>query len=246
MQFTQLFAMTKFSAYFRPMQRTSQMNYVIIVAGGTGTRMQSNLPKQFIELAGKPIIVHAIEKFVQWDPSIRIIVVMHADFISMWTEMAMIHCPSIKHQIVGGGAERFDSVKAGLAYVDATDAVVGIHDAARPLVSIATLQRCYEGALHHGSAIPCIPVTDSVRMLDLDGSHHLDRTMLRAVQTPQCFEMSVLSKAYEQPYKSVFTDDASVVEAAGFTVQLVDGNRENIKITNPEDILVAESLLGQR
>jgi len=220
--------------------------YLIVVAGGTGTRMQSAVPKQFMPIGGIPILVHTLRQFHAWDEHLQLIVVMHADWIGQWHELAQTHCPEIVHQVVRGGQERFDSVKAGLACIADQEAIVGIHDAVRPLVSKATMQRCFDGAHRWGSAIPCVPVTDSIRMVVDSGSKHIDRAALRAVQTPQCFSLDILQKAYQQTYQSTFTDDASVVEAAGFAVELVEGNRENIKITNPEDILVAESLLLPR
>ncbi len=220
--------------------------FLIVVAGGTGTRMQSAVPKQFMPIGGIPILVHTLRQFHAWDKDLQLIVVMHADWIGQWHELAQTHCPEIVHQVVRGGQERFDSVKAGLACIADQEAIVGIHDAVRPLVSKATMQRCFDAAHRWGSAIPCVPVTDSIRMVVGSGSKHIDRAALRAVQTPQCFSMDILQKAYQQTYQSTFTDDASVVEAAGFAVELVEGNRENIKITNPEDILVAESLLLPR
>lgn len=232
--------------YLRPMQGELIRRYLIVVAGGTGTRMQSAVPKQFMTIGGIPILVHTLSQFHRWDPTMRIVVVMHGDWIDQWKDLAQQYCPQIEHNIVTGGKERFDSVKAGLACVQDSGAIIGIHDAVRPLVSAETLQRCFETAQVKGSAIPCVPVTDSIRMLDAEGSKHVDRAQLRAVQTPQCFAFHVLEKAYQQPYQSTFTDDASVVEAAGWPIHLIEGNRENIKITNPEDILVAESLLLKR
>jgi 2-C-methyl-D-erythritol 4-phosphate cytidylyltransferase len=227
------------------MEGSSPKKFAIIVAGGTGTRMQSTVPKQFMSIAGKPILVHTLLRFHQWSSDVGIILVMHADWIDEWKALAQTYCPDVPHRIVAGGKERFDSVLAGLDSITESNAIVGIHDAVRPLVSSDTLQRCYEGALEYGSAIPCVPVTDSIRMVKHNSSEHMDRRILRAVQTPQCFEMSMLKKAYQQQFRSVFTDDASVVEAAGFEIHLVEGNRENIKITNPEDMLVANSLLGR-
>jgi len=227
------------------MDGSSTKRYVIVVAGGTGTRMQSVVPKQFMRIGGEPILVHTLRQFVEWDAHIKIIVVMHADLIAEWRELAKVNCPEIEHHVVPGGKERFDSVKAGLTCIEDAEAVVGIHDAVRPLVTKATLERCYTVAHQKGSAIPCVPVTDSIRMVDGEASKHLDRSVLRAVQTPQCFKLNLLVQAYNLPYQTSFTDDASVLEAAGIEVHLVEGNRENIKITNPEDLLVAESLLNR-
>jgi 2-C-methyl-D-erythritol 4-phosphate cytidylyltransferase len=225
------------------MQGKLGRRYLIVVAGGTGTRMQSAVPKQFMSIGGIPVLAHTLKRFSDWDPHLEIVVVMHQDWIEQWKVLSSQFCPDIMHSVVAGGKERFDSVKAGLALVKDSSAIVGIHDAVRPLVSADTLMRCFDTAQSKGSAIPCVPVTDSIRVIDDNGSRHMDRAMLRAVQTPQCFMYSVLLKAYEQDFKASFTDDASVVEEAGFQVHLVEGNRENIKITNPEDIAVAESLL---
>jgi 2-C-methyl-D-erythritol 4-phosphate cytidylyltransferase len=225
------------------MQISKEQQYMIVVAGGTGTRMQSTTPKQFIQLAGVPILVHTLVRLKNWSPDLKIIVVMHTDWIKKWNHLASVHCPQIPHTVVAGGEERFHSVLAGLRGISDLEATVGIHDAVRPLVSDATLQRCFESARVNGSAVPCIPVTDSIRMVESAGSKHLDRSSLRAIQTPQCFSMDVLTKAYQQPFNPFFTDDASVVESGGYPIHLVDGNRENIKITNPEDLLLAAALL---
>lgn len=218
-------------------------DHVIIVAAGKGSRMQSALPKQFMELAGKPILLHTLEKFHKFNPNLRIIVVMHPDFIPFWTDLARTLNVVIPHQVVAGGEERFHSVRNGLFSISDNDGIVGIHDAVRPLVSLKTLELAYAKAREHCSAIPVLPLSDSLREIKNDKSHIVDRAQFRLVQTPQCFEISELKTAFELDYRHSFTDDASVWEASGREVYLFEGNRENFKITTPEDLHLAEALL---
>ena len=210
-------------------------HYVIIVAGGIGKRMNSPLPKQFIEINEKPIIFHTIEKFLAFDLSTQFIISLHKDYISLWEELLVKHNFSFNHKIVIGGEERFHSVKNALNLVP-KNALVGIHDAVRPYVSQQTISNCFEGAKKHQAAIPAIPVTDTIRLVENDTSKTLERVNLRAVQTPQYFTSELIKEAYNQNYSSKFTDDASVVEALGKEVFLVNGNVENIKITNQIDL----------
>lgn len=210
-------------------------HYVIIVAGGVGKRMNSPLPKQFIEIQGKPIIFHTIEKFLAFDSSIHFVISLRKDYISLWEELLKTHKFNFNHQVVIGGEERYHSVKNALELVP-NNAVVGIHDAVRPYVSQQTIKNCVEGLKNHDAVIPVIPVTDTIRLVENNTSKTLERVNLRAVQTPQYFNSGLIKKAYNQNYKSKFTDDASVVEANGNDVFLVDGNIENIKITSQIDL----------
>jgi 2-C-methyl-D-erythritol 4-phosphate cytidylyltransferase len=214
-------------------------DHVIIVAAGVGSRMNNALPKQFMPLAGKPVLQYSIEKFYRYNPQLNIVVVIHPEYIPFWNSQPR----DIPHLVVEGGATRFESVLHGLASIAESNGIVGIHDAARPLVSLKTIETCYHGARAHGNAIPVIEHFDSLRKLDTTGSIPVDRAQYRIVQTPQCFELSTLREAYRQPYSPVFTDDASVWEAAGETLNLVPGNRENFKLTVPEDLRLAEALL---
>ncbi len=217
-------------------------NYVIVVAGGSGTRMRSVVPKQFLELAGKPILMHTLERFVAFDASIRIILVLPEDHQSTWKELCIRHAFTIKHSVVKGGETRFHSVKNGLSTISG-DGIVAVHDGVRPLVSIATIRRCFEEAARTGNAIPCIPVHETVRQINGDSSRLIDRSALRLIQTPQVFEVRLLQQAFNQEYQPFFTDDASVLENKGEKIHLVEGNRENIKITEPADLILARSVL---
>ena len=216
--------------------------YAIIVAGGTGTRMQGNVLKQFMVLNGKLIIQYSIEAFYAFDPSILIIIVIHPDFTVQWQQLCLKYKIAIPHIVAEGGKTRFDSVNNGLKVID-EDGFVAVHDAARPLIKTEFIEYLFTEAETHGSAIPGLTLTDTIRLIDGDTSRHLDRTFLRAIQTPQVFKVSELKRAYEQPFQQIFTDDASVLEAAGFPLHLTDGRPENIKITNPPDIALAEALL---
>lgn len=217
-------------------------HYVIIVAGGIGKRMNSPLPKQFIEINGKPIIFHTIEKFLAFDLSTHFIISIHKDYISLWEELLITHNFSFNHQVVTGGEERFHSVKNALMLVP-NGVVVGIHDAVRPYVSEQTIAACFEGAKKHDVAIPVINVTDTIRLVENNTSKTLERVNLRAVQTPQYFKSSLIKESYNQNYSSKFTDDASVVEANGQAVFLVAGNIENIKITSQMDLKINDHFI---
>jgi len=204
--------------------------------------MKSSLPKQFLLLDGKPLLMHTVERFRSFDVNMEIIVVLPAEHISLWESLVTEHMFDITHRGVPGGEERFHSVKAGLALVT-DEALVAIHDGVRPLVSHDTIWRCFADAEEFGSAVPFVEPADSVRILDGDDSRPLPRREIRLVQTPQVFRSSVIIAAYERGFDPSFTDDATVAEAAGIKVHLTHGNRENIKITTPEDLAVANTLL---
>lgn len=217
-------------------------NYAIIVAGGTGSRMQGNIPKQFMLLSGKPVILYSIEAFVKLDPSLQIILVIHPDYLSLWENLAREYKISIPLKVVAGGKTRFDSVKNGLRLIQ-DDGFVAVHDAARPVINADFIGNLFLAASAYGSAIPVVPLNDTIRVIDGDISHQQDRTFLRSVQTPQVFSVSELQRAYTQPYQPNFTDDGSVLEAAGFPLHLTEGRQVNIKITYLQDIAVAEVLI---
>lgn len=216
--------------------------HVIIVAGGTGTRMKSEIPKQFIELHGKPILMHTIEKFVKAIPQINIIVVLTKQLHDEWEQLCKKHNFNYAVQLTDGGETRFYSVKNGLALVPA-NCVVGVHDAARPFVSSKTIINAFESAEKNGNASPAVPLTESVREVAGANNKAIDRSKIFIVQTPQCFQSDLLKKAFLQEYRSTFTDDASVVEAMGEKINLIEGNYENIKITTPQDLIIAQSLI---
>jgi len=217
--------------------------HLIVVAGGSGQRMQSQIPKQFLELSGKPIIMHTIDQFLKYNPNINIIIVLPEQHISNWKKLIENHPYLIKYQVVYGGDVRFNSVKNGLNLLP-NNGFVAVHDGVRPLVSQETITTCFIEAEIYGNAIPCVPVYETVRRIKGDISIPEDRSVLRLVQTPQIFNINLLKKAYEQPFKSEFTDDASVLESLGEQIHLVEGNRENIKITDPLDLLVAQTLIN--
>jgi 2-C-methyl-D-erythritol 4-phosphate cytidylyltransferase len=217
--------------------------YVIIVAAGSGKRMGAAIPKQFLQLAGKPILLHTMEKFLKHNPNIGIVLVLNAEYVAFWQELCHTLNIQIKHEIVCGGKERFHSVKNGLDAITEEDAIVAIHDAVRPLVSLKTIENCFLIACEKGAAVPVLHLTDSLRITSNEGSAPVDRGKYRMVQTPQCFQINLLRQAYEQPFNDSFTDDASVVEAFGEHIHLLEGNREIIKITDPVDLRMAEAML---
>lgn len=218
------------------------MRSAILVAGGTGSRMGAETPKQFLPLAGKPMLFHAIQAFHGYDPDMQLVVILPKDELRVWEELCRDHHLAVPHTVVPGGAERFHSVRAGLARVE-HDGLVAVHDGARPLVDTALIARCMDAAGRSGAAVPVVKVSSSMRRLSGDASEAVDRNMLRMVQTPQCFKAELLRRAFQQHYDPAFTDEATLVERLGTTVQLVDGDERNIKVTTPADMAMAEALL---
>ena len=215
------------------------------MAGGTGTRMNSAVPKQFLPLAGKPVLLHSIMAFHEYDASVQIIITLPAVLYASWETLCSQYSFRLPHKLAVGGKMRFDSVKNALSFIPA-DGIVAIHDGVRPLISRDLIARAFDHAVAHGNAIPIVPVTDSVRSTNGSLNNPLDRSKLRIIQTPQVFHASPLLKAYQQDYKDSFTDDASVLEAAGETIHLLQGDPYNIKITYPEDLAIAEALMKYR
>jgi 2-C-methyl-D-erythritol 4-phosphate cytidylyltransferase len=216
--------------------------YVIMVAGGRGVRFGGAEPKQLLLLSGKPVLQHAMERFFAYDGSLSMALVLPEDLMDRWRSTVRRSGVSLPHTLVAGGQTRFHSVQNALKTI-AGDGLVAVHDGVRPLVSCATIAACFEAAERRGAAIPVTPLTDSIRQVAPGGaSVAVSREHFCAVQTPQVFRLSVLRKAYEQDFCSSFTDDAAVVESAGYTVALVAGNTENIKITRPEDLIFAQAL----
>jgi 2-C-methyl-D-erythritol 4-phosphate cytidylyltransferase len=211
----------------------------IIVAGGKGERMNAGIPKQFLEIQGKPILMHTLEAFYRFETEMKLILVLPAAQISFWENLCENHNFTFPHQIVEGGNARFYSVKNALEAIQ-TPSLVAVHDGVRPLVSMETIARCFDAAEKLDAAIPVVDLVDSIRQLTDNGSRSVDRNAYKLVQTPQVFDGELLKKAYEQEFSTLFTDDASVVEAMGKHVQLVEGNRENIKITTEFDLKIAE------
>ena len=239
--------------------------FVIIVAGGKGLRMGSDIPKQFLPIGGRPVLMRTIERFREYSPALQIILVLPESQQDYWRQLCKEYdypLPSEGagggfYRLANGGETRFHSVQNGLALIpDDAEGVVGVHDGVRPFPAIDVIRNCYETARTAKAVIPVIPVVESLRHVNLPSlpspptqhpspntSETVPRGEYRLVQTPQCFDIQLLKAANRQPYTDLFTDDASVVEAFGFDITLVEGNRENIKITTPYDITLAEAIL---
>ncbi len=217
--------------------------YIIIVAGGSGERFGAKLPKQFIEVAGKPLLLHTFDAFKGYFDKAKFILVLPELEIGRWKHIVYHFHFDLPHILVEGGPTRFHSVKNGLAEVKSNNGLVAIHDASRPFVSTTTVNNCIRTASFHGSAVPVVPVTDSIRKIENGISEALDRSKLFSVQTPQVFNAKLIKNAYNRVYNDIFTDDASVFEAAGHQIFTVEGNMENIKITQPADFGFASYLL---
>lgn len=221
------------------------MDYIIIVAGGKGLRMGSDIPKQFLPIGGKPVLMRTLERFREYAEDLQIILVLPKAQQDYWHELCQKYDFKIKYWLADGGETRFHSVQNGLAKIpDDAEGVVGVHDGVRPFPSIDVIRNCYETARTAKAVIPVIPVVETVRHLQGNTSETVPRNDYRLVQTPQTFDIQLLKAANKQPYNDGFTDDASVVEAFGFNITLVEGNRENIKITTPYDLKIAEVLIG--
>ena len=219
------------------------MDYVIIVAGGKGLRMGSDIPKQFLPIAGKPVLMRTLERFRAYSSTLQIVLVLPEAQQDYWKQLCKQYDFKVDYQLANGGQTRFHSVQNGLALVpDDAEGVVGVHDGVRPFPSIDVIRNCYETARTKKAVIPVIPVVETLRQLKSEGSITVPRDQYRLVQTPQTFDIQLLKAANRQPYNDGFTDDASVVESYGHAITLVEGNRENIKITTPYDIIVAEAL----
>lgn len=216
--------------------------YAVIVAGGSGNRMQTETPKQFLLLKNLPVLMHTIKAFAQSNTRPKIIVVLHVDQHNYWNRMCQEFNFNIPHQVVAGGTERFYSVKNAISSIE-EESFVAIHDAVRPLVSTELIDSCFKQAALHGNAIAAVQSSDSIRMLKNDKTSALKRDEIYLVQTPQTFKLEILRKAYKQEFESRFTDDASVVESMGQNINIVEGDRNNIKITYPIDLELAELLL---
>ncbi len=221
--------------------------YAVIVAGGKGTRAGGGVPKQFREVAGRPMIWWSLRAFMEEDPSVKIVLVLPVESIGYWLEVHSRLPQPVDHVCVAGGASRTESVRAGLAAIpEIADGLVAVHDAARPLIAPAMIRRGWETALKARAAVPGVAVADSLRMLLPEGSEAVDRSRFVAVQTPQVFSLSLLREAYSNMGEGTFTDDASVVEAYGLMPELYEGDPDNFKVTNPGDFIRAEALFAQR
>ena len=220
------------------------MDYIIIVAGGKGLRMGSDIPKQFLLIGGKPVLMRILERFREYSKDIQIILVLPEAQQAYWHQLCQEYHFDVEYTLANGGQTRFHSVQNGLAKVpDDAIGVVGVHDGVRPFPSIEVIRNCYTTAREKKAVIPVIPVVETVRHLEGEQSKTVPRDAYRLVQTPQTFDIQLLKAANSQPYNNGFTDDASVVEAFGYNITLVEGNRENIKITTPYDLKIAEVLI---
>ncbi len=220
--------------------------YIIVVAGGKGLRMGSNVPKQFMLLNGKPLVMTTIENLCAMDVTLRVILVLPKEQLQLWDELCAEYSFAIPVKVVAGGTTRFHSVQNGLAAIDEPEeALVGVHDGVRPFLAMKVYDELFREAAINGAVIPVIPVHDSMRRFigGQGATEAVPRDRYRLVQTPQVFKLSILRKAYEQLYLEQFTDDASVVEAMGEFVHIVEGNRENIKITTPFDFVLAKAIV---
>lgn len=220
-------------------------HYAIIVAGGIGSRMNNPVPKQFLKLNGRPVLMHTLTRFSESEMKPELILVLHKDQQEAWNKLCLEHNFQIPHILATGGDTRFQSVRNGLKKIT-EPGIVAVHDAARPLVHVKTINTAFKAAAMYGNAVPAIPLSDSIRKVDPTASVAVDRTKYCVVQTPQCFNAETLKKAYSKEYKITFTDDASVVESLGETIHLIDGTPDNIKITSPMDLAIAEALIAFR
>lgn len=218
------------------------MDYIIIVAGGKGLRMGGDIPKQFLPIGGKPVLMRTLERFHEYSKDLQIILVLPQAQQSYWQQLCEEYDFKVEIRLAAGGETRFHSVQNGLSLIpDDAEGVVGVHDGVRPFVSVEVIKNCFETARTRQAAIPVTPVIETLRHIPTQ--KNVLRSDYCLVQTPQCFDIQLLKAANKQPYSESFTDDASVVEAYGHEVTMVDGNRENIKITTPFDLQLAETLL---
>lgn len=221
-------------------------NYAIIVAGGSGTRMGAAVPKQFLSLNGLPLLMHTLLAFYNSASKPQLILALHANFHDYWKQLCNTHNFNIPHTLVKGGETRFHSVKTAFETIANTNSIVAVHDAVRPLTLSTLIDAAYNQAAAKGNAVVAVKSRDSVRQINGNNSLALKREEIYLVQTPQTFQYGQLKSAYLQPYNDTFTDDASVVESAGFDIHLIEGDHQNIKITFPEDIGIAELILKNR
>jgi len=217
---------------------------VIITAGGIGTRIGASLPKQFLLLKGQPILMHTLSVFYSFDNEMQIIITLRIDGMDYWKSLLAEYKCELPHELVAGGDTRFASIQNALLHVKGEE--VGVHDGVRPFVSHDTISRCFNALANSDAVVPCLPVKDSIRKMILNGSAALDRSDLRVVHTPQCFNSAALKSAYETSVSNLFTDDASVFEANGGSVLIVDSNEENIKITSGIDLDIAALLIEKK
>ena len=216
--------------------------FALIVAGGSGNRMGASVPKQFLEIEGKPVLLYTFEAFLRFDPDIEFVLVLPEKQVEHWKKLCKVHAFTASYKLALGGENRFQSVKNGLAQIY-DNGIVFIHDGVRPLVARETIEHCFSEAQKSGNALPVVPPSESIRYSDERGNKSVDRNKYFLVQTPQTFDVQTIKEAYQKAQHENFTDDASVLENAGYKIHLVNGNRENIKITWPQDLIIAKNFL---
>jgi len=216
--------------------------YLIIAAGGRGKRMKSDYPKQFLRFGGYPIVYLSMKVFYEYDNNLKIILVLPDDMIRVWNDFLSESGINIPHKVSEGGNTRIESCRNGMALVG-DDGLVAVHDAVRPLVSHETIDRCFKMAMEKGNAVPVCNIYETLRKVSPGGSITIDRSVIKSVQTPQVFQVKILKQAFLEVKDDSFTDEASMVESIGYNINLVEGNRENIKITDPYDLKIAEFIL---
>lgn len=223
-------------------------NYAVIVAGGAGLRMGSEIPKQFIEIAGMPILMHTLKQFFVFDPNILIILALPENQVAFWKNLCTQYEFQIPHKIAKGGTSRFLSVKNGLMAISGHEGIVAIHDGVRPLVPVEVIKNSFENATKRGSAVAAVKLKDSIRFKEKEGSltKALNRNLFFLVQTPQTFQVNLIKKAFDTEERAEFSDDATVFEFYGEEVNLIEGSYKNIKITTPEDLIIARVFLENR
>jgi len=226
-----------------------QTKYALIVAGGTGSRMGMDIPKQYQLLAGKPVLMHTLAQFAKSESQVKLVLVLHKDMRAYWQSLCVKYAFEIEHEIIEGGSTRFQSVKNGIQFIlaqDATvDSLIAIHDAARPLINPSLIDQSYACAREHGACIVALASSNSIRIGDNSVNKAVDRTQVWSVQTPQTFRLALLEEAFAQAESPLFTDDASVVEKLGHPIHIIPGEQKNMKITFPEDLEIAALLLGK-
>jgi 2-C-methyl-D-erythritol 4-phosphate cytidylyltransferase len=225
---------------------TTLTKYALIVAGGSGLRMGTDIPKQFLELGGIPVLMHTIQRFFSALPDINIILVLPVAQQDYWNSLCHKYSFTVSHKIVNGGDSRFQSVKNGLTSIPSTNGIVAIHDGVRPFVSDEIIRNSFSLAEEFGNATVAVPMKDSIRKLENGASYSVDRSVYRIIQTPQVFLLDLIKKAFDTTELPGFTDDASVLEHAGYKIHLMEGSYENIKITTPEDLVLGEALLKRK
>ena len=216
--------------------------FALIVAGGSGNRMGASVPKQFLEIEGKPVLLYTFEAFLRFDPDIEFVLVLPETQVEHWKKLCKVHAFTTSYKLALGGENRFQSVKNGLAQIN-DNGIVFIHDGVRPLVARETIEHCFSETQKSGNALPVVPPSESIRYSDERGNKSVDRNKYFLVQTPQTFDVQNIKEAYQKAQHENFTDDASVLENAGYKIHLVNGNRENIKITWPQDLIIAKTFL---